>query len=502
MADQKRSGALLSYVYLALKVVIGIVYTPIMLRYLGQAEYGVYTEALTVISFLTMLDLGFGQTLIHYNVKYRTENDYEKADRCNGLFLVMYTVIGILALFVGFWCARNCGLLFLTFTADELSLLTSVIEILVISLAVSFPLSVFSALINANQRFTFAKIADIVSYILQYGGILVVLLMGHKSIGIAVVTTVVSIGMKLVLAVYCMVKIKPKFIFTGFDSTLVRTIFMYSAFIFLNIVIDQLYADTDKFILGAVCSSAAVATYNVGVQFSAYFTQLSTAISGVFLPQITQIYTTEHSVEKLSEIFVRIGRLQFVLLSFVLSGFVAFGQLFINLLAGSENAAAYWIAVIIMVPSIVPLSQNIGIAVLQAMNKHRFRSLIYFLIALLNVAVSIPLAQRYAGVGAAIGTTLACLAGQYLTMNIFYSRKIGLDVKGYWKQAGSVTLRMLPMAIPAILINMLIPGGGWLTFLARIMAYTVIYIPYAYKFVFGDYEKNLIKSIMNKLRRV
>ena len=54
MRDEKKSGALLSYFYLGLKVVIGIAYTPIMLRYLGQAEFGVYTEAQTVISFLTM----------------------------------------------------------------------------------------------------------------------------------------------------------------------------------------------------------------------------------------------------------------------------------------------------------------------------------------------------------------------------------------------------------------------------------------------------------------
>jgi len=501
MRDEKKSGALLSYFYLGLKVVIGIAYTPIMLRYLGQAEFGVYTEAQTVISFLTMLDLGFGQTLIHYNVKYRSENNQEAADRCNGLFLVMYAAIGFVALFVGFLFARNCGLLFLKFTPDELALLTKVIEILVISLAVSFPLSVFSSLINAYERFVFAKLADIISYVLQYGGILLVLVLGMRSVAIAVVTTAVSISVKLLLCVFCIIKLKPRFVFGGFDKALVRTVFMYSVFIFLNIVIDQLYADTDKFILGAVCSSAAVTTYNVGVQFSAYFQQLSTAVSGVFLPQITKIYSVEHDVRPLSEIFVRIGRLQFIILSFVLSGFIAFGQQFIYLLAGSQNAASYWIAMIIIVPSIVPLSQNIGIAVLQAMNQHKFRSLIYFFIALLNVALSIPLAKLYEGIGSAIGTTIACFLGQYLTMNIFYSKKIGLDVKGYWREAGKVTLRMLPMAIPAIILNFIIPGTGWLSFLVRVALYTAVYVPYSWKFVCGDYERTLAAPIVRRLRR-
>jgi O-antigen/teichoic acid export membrane protein len=500
MHDEKKSGALLTYVYLGIKVVIGIAYTPLMLRYLGQAEYGVYTEAQTVISFLTMLDLGFGQTLIHYNIKYRAENDKSRVDRCNGLFLIMYSVIGLVSLIIGFVCAANCGVLFRKFTPDELTLLTKVIDILVISLAVSFPLSVFSSLINAYERFTVAKIADILTYLLQYGGIFLVLRFGMRSVAMATVTTAVSIAVKLALAVFCMVKIKPRFAFGQFDKTLFRTIFTYSVFIFLNIVIDQLYADTDKFILGAVCSSAAVTTYNVGVQFSAYFQQLSSGISGVFLPQITKIYSTSHDVRPLSEIFIRIGRLQFIILSFVMSGFIAFGQEFIRLLAGPENAVSYWIAMIIIVPSIIPLSQNIGIAILQAMNQHKFRSLIYFFIALLNVVVSIPLAKLYQGVGSALGTTLACFLGQYLTMNLFYSRKIGIDIKGYWRAVGNVTLRMLPMAIPGFAIN-LIPGTGWLIFLVRVILYTVVYIPYAWKFICGDYERRLAAPIVSKLRR-
>ena len=59
MLNQKRAGTLLSYVQLLLNLCIGIVYTPIMLHYLGQSEYGVYSVATAVISFLTMLDLGF-----------------------------------------------------------------------------------------------------------------------------------------------------------------------------------------------------------------------------------------------------------------------------------------------------------------------------------------------------------------------------------------------------------------------------------------------------------
>ena len=94
---------------------------------------------------------------------------------------------------------------------------------------------------------------------------------------------------------------------------------------------------------------------------------------------------------------------------------------------------AYYIALVVILPALIPLSQNLGISVLRALNKHRFRSIIYFFIALFNVALSIPLAIRFNGFGAACATGLATCMGQILTMNWFYHRKIGLDIPGYWK---------------------------------------------------------------------
>ena len=154
-----------------------------------------------------------------------------------------------------------------------------------------------------------------------------------------------------------------------------------------------------------------------------------------------------------------------------------------------------------MVPGIVPLSQNLGISILQAMNLHRYRSVAYLVLALLNVVVSIPLAMRWAGVGAAIGTTLACFAGQYAIMNWFYYKKVGLDIPGYWKTVAAVALKMVPMAIPAVVINWLLPGGGWLLLILRCALFTVVYVPYAWLVILDDYEKNLARGVLRRLRR-
>ena len=71
--NQLHSGVYLSYINLAISFVIPFVYTPVMLRLLGQAEYGLYSLSNSVIGYLTLLSFGFGTTIVRYIAKYRAE---------------------------------------------------------------------------------------------------------------------------------------------------------------------------------------------------------------------------------------------------------------------------------------------------------------------------------------------------------------------------------------------------------------------------------------------
>ena len=500
--NQRKAGALLSYVYLGLTFAIGVFYTPILLDILGESEYGVYSVASSAIAFLAILDLGFNQTMIRYVSKYKALKDIQGERKLNGMFLLLYSSIAILALIVGLIVFSNIEWFFQKgFTSTEVSHLKVIFLILLVNLVVSFPLGIYSSIISANEGFFYLKLVNIISSILTHAGILIALFMGYKSISMAVITTVVSISLKVMTAFYGTTKYKIRFLFKGYDKEVLREIFMFSFFIFLNIVIDQLYANTDKIILGALCSSASVTTYTVGVQFSSYFEQFSTSISGVFLPRITHLVTVNEDMKEVSELFVRIGRVQFILLGFLMSGFVVFGRQFICLWLGEEQLAAYGIALVVIIPALIPLSQNLGISVLRALNKHKFRSIIYFFIAVVNVVLSIPLALRFGGFGAACATGFATCCGQILTMNWFYYKKIGLDIPSYWKQVGGIALRIIIIGVVGAGIHFLLPLQGWMGLFIQCILYAIVFMILGWFFLFNEYEKSLIQGLLNKVIR-
>ena len=191
--------------------------------------------------------------------------------------------------------------------------------------------------------------------------------------------------------------------------------------------------------------AATVAIYAVAIQLQSIYMGFSTAISGVFLPKVTGMVTRNNSEKEISDLFIRTGRIQYIIMAFILTGFIVFGKYFILLWAGPDYEQSYWIALCFFIPLTVPLIQNLGITILQARNQMKFRSTIYVIIALASLLISIPLAKQFGGIGCAIGTSIALITGQIIIMNIYYYRKIHIDIPSFWKEI--VKMSIIPLVL-------------------------------------------------------
>lgn len=203
--NQLKAGALLSYVSMGLGYIISILYTPIMLRLLGQSEYGLYNLVSSVVSYLGLLNFGFGSAYMRYYSRYRVENDEENIAKLNGMFLTVFTIIGLVAMLAGMVLVLNTELIFGDkLTANELSKAKILMAIMVFNLSTSFPASVFNSYITANEQYVFQKIVQMIKTVLSPFIMLPVLLMGYKSIGMVVVTTILTITVEIVNIIFCL----------------------------------------------------------------------------------------------------------------------------------------------------------------------------------------------------------------------------------------------------------------------------------------------------------
>ena len=173
---------------------------------------------------------------------------------------------------------------------------------------------------------------------------------------------------------------------------------------------------------------------------------------------------------------------------------------FIQAWGGAEYAPAYWVALLLIGPVTVPLIQNIGIEIQRAKNMHQFRSKVYFCMAIGNAIVSVPLGMKFGGIGCALGTAISMIVGNGFIMNWYYqahiaghglfletdSRHCSGDASGH--RAGRC-------------------GGqaahvyGVFGRAAVRRAYTAVYAAGLYRFAMDESEKDMVRSVVRKIRR-
>ena len=88
--NQKKVGVILSYISQAIQILSGLIYTPIMLRLLGQSEYGLYQLVYSVVSYLSLLSFGFTASYMRFYSRAKAKKDEDEVSRLNGMFMVIF----------------------------------------------------------------------------------------------------------------------------------------------------------------------------------------------------------------------------------------------------------------------------------------------------------------------------------------------------------------------------------------------------------------------------
>ena len=503
MKNQLKAGVVLSYITTAVSIIIQLSYMPVMIRLLGQSEYGLYSLVSGVVSYLSLFSLGFSGAYMRFFAMNR--DDRTKTASLNGMFLTLFTVLAVMA--------TICGIILSFFpkqifgdklSAAELSKAKVLMLILVINIAASLIGCLLDSIISAHEQFVFQRIVNLVSTLISPFVTLPLLLMGYQSIMLVTVTTVLTFIRIAVNIWFCFKKIKIPVSFKNFEWSLLRKIAVFSSFLFINSIIDQINWNVDKLILGHTSGTSEVAVYGVASQFNSLFMTFSTTVSSVFAPRVNLIAVQKEYAcnTEFTSLMAKIGRIQFMILGLPTLGLIVFGKYFIvNIFAGEGYENAYTVALFLILPALIPLIQNIGIEMQRALNKHQFRSIIYLIMAIGNVLISIPLAKNFGAVGAAMGTALSLLIGNGLIMNVFYHKALSIDMKYFWKEIIKAFKGMIIPIIAAIYIMRCVTFKNLTVFLTSIIAFIVIYCASVIAFSCNKEEKNLLFGMIGKIKR-
>ncbi len=499
--NQRRAGAMLSYIYIIVNSLIILVYQPLVLRFLGTSEYGLYQLVSSVINYLNVMDLGFGNGIVVYTAKYHAAGRYEEEKKLHGMFFLIFCFIGLLAFGAGAVITLNADKIFLALTPAELAKSKILLAILTVNIGLTFVLTIYGNIIIAYEEFVFSKILNIVRVLLNPLIMIPLLCLGADSVVLVAVISAINIACLLVNVVFCEKRLGLTVRYSGFEKYIFIEILSYSIFVFIAEVVDKVNWYVDQAILGIVKGTDEVTIYSMASNYNQMALQLSAVFSSVMLPKMSKMVARGESDKALSDEFIKTSRLQYLTIFLFASGFVMFGHKFVVWHVGGECEKSYYIALFLILASAIPITQSVGISIMKAKNLFRVRALITLGMAIVNIAISVPLAIRFGGLGSAAGTAIALIVANVFIINIYYQKRCGINMAEYWKTVAVMTLKFLPAiaVVAALKFTLRLPGMSEFFILGSV--YVILYGITAYLSVMNSYEKEIVNKYLSKIFR-
>lgn len=500
--NQLKLGIVLNYISIAITFIVGLVYTPFLIRTLGQVDYGIYALALAIAGYLSLLDLGIGNAIVRYVAETQVNGTKEKEAKLIGFFFNLFSYIGLATIILGLLITWNLGNIVSTdFSNEQIQTLQWMMFILTINFAVGFVLNTFSAVLQAYEKFVFLKSANIIRIALTPLLSVIYLFYSSNIIILTMILAVVNIGILVAGFYYYKKTLKINMTFHSVESNLKKEVVRYSLIIFVVAIADKLYWQTDQILLGILKNPEVVAVYALAIQFINIFMSLSIAINSVFLARVTHIVNEKNYINKLNALFIKVSKFQTFVLGLFLSGFVLIGEVFIDLWVGPSYNLAYFIIIILMLAFSLDLIQNLGLVIMQAKGKYSFRAYTLIICAVLNVIISIPIIKIYGSIGTAVVTSIFVFIGNVFVLNIYYHKVLKLDMVIYWRQIGELIVLIVVVAGGSLVVKNLFNITDWVTLFIFGAIYSLVYCFAIYFFYLTNDEKVNLKIKLQSVKR-
>lgn len=476
--SQVKIGTIFSYFLILANTLYTLFITPMILEVLGSSDYGVYKTVASLSSSLMVLDLGIGGTLMRYISKYKADKEENKIEPFISMAMFEAIVLAILAVIVSLTFYLNIENMYkMSFTASEIGLAKKLFAILSLNVVLHIFENIFNGIIAGHNNFIFANGAKIVRLILR----ILLMVVAFFTTSSAVVLVLIDLFLTLFLAIVeilyitIVYRLKIKISIGGCERGVFKESFIYTGLLFLTSIVGQVESNFANVIIGAYRGPELVTIYSFGLTIFQMFMQLSSSISGVMLPTVTNTLRLDDGINKAYNLAIKVGRIQFIVLGAAVVGFTVMGKQFLSLWLGEGFDDVYIIALILMIPSLAELCINICLAILRAKNMLGFKTIVTCVSAVINLFVTVIGVKYISYMFAAVGTAISYVLGYVIAMCFYYYKKFGYNmINMYLKVIKGTWICLLISGTFTFFIARYIVGG-WLAFLINAMFYVVVY---------------------------
>ena len=503
MSKQNRElywGVVLSYITTFVSLGVSLLLTPIIIRLLGQSDYGLYESIGSFVNYLAVLDFGFSAVVTRYTAKYQIEGDFDARDRflytCRNVYIVLCFIILAIGAVLFFCIDYAFGE---SFNTTELEKAHYLFIIVLATTIVSIFSQVYKGVLNGLELFIWPRVIQLIKVIFSKVVSIVILYYGSDSVGF----TGVLLAFEIISCLLVMYKANKHVVFkrNRMPYGQLTEVFIFSGYLFLIAIVSQIYWQVDKLVLGMCMGTITVAIYSAALNIENIVRNVSSSLKEVLIPRATRIDPKEQDFSsRTTNFMIKSGRLILIVYGFLLAGLTAFGEKFIVLWLGADYIEAYPILLILGYSTLLPTLIIPGEELCKTYNQHGPLAWMYLFIAILNICLTFFLVNQIGMYGAAIATAIGLSIGNVLFSLIYFKKKIAIGIKKLIVGLFNKLLIVICTSVLfGILINLVLVDISWSTLFIEGLLFTALFSIMLYLYGMNNSEKEIADKLIRKI---
>lgn len=486
-------GAIISYVSIFLNIAISFFYTPWMIRQIGMSDYGLYSLILSFISYF-LLDFGLHQAVQRFIAKYRAENNEDKVAKMVGLTTRVYLIIDVVIFLVLLVCYFFFSNIFTGLTPEEIEKLKGLYIIAAIFSILNFMFKPMAGAMLAYEFFVEEKLLEMLNRVGVVVLVCVALYFGADVYALVLINGAVAFLTSILKFVIFSHKSKLNIQWRYNDKTELKGIFSFSMWTFGIGLAQKMRISLIPTVLGIVSNSNEIAIFALSIALDAMVYTFSSALNGLFLPKVAREALNKDK-DSISNLMVRVGRIQLYIIWLIFSGFCIFGVSFLNLWVGEAFKNVYYIIICGILVQPILLTEQIAVDLVYVENKVRYTGTMIFVTSLIGLVVATICARSLGALGAGFGAGFGLII-YVIWLNIFYKNNLKLNMGRFFKEChGKILPVLATLSVAVFMFMRFVNLDNWLKLIGAVAFYVLLYFTIAYVLTFNNEEKAIVKSL-------
>lgn len=279
--------------------ILSIALIPVYIKFIGIESYGLVGFFATLTSVMGLLDLGIGDTLIREIARRSVNKNQEKEQR--DLVRTLELIYWGLALLAGLFIYLFSSFIANSWINSETipsSRIVSSIQLMGISLAFQFPISLYQGGLMGLQRQILVNVINVILSTVRGGGSVLMLWLVAPSIEVFFRWQVFMSFMGSVLFFCSMWFSLPKSKQVArFDMQIIKDIWRYAAAISANALLGIIMSQLDKVILSKMLTLKMFGYYSIAATVSSAIWMIIIPFNVSIFPNLVQLYEKKDMIQ-------------------------------------------------------------------------------------------------------------------------------------------------------------------------------------------------------------